>query len=160
MAKLKQEEAKKAAGVVGSGSSSGGGSNSGAYDTIFQTLMEEVTSVELSQSILESYVTYLQQCVVTVVDEMKVEQERERSNLLATVEQLKVLMDSAARMNHDLKEEVRVMWDRMMVCFMGLSLFGLILLWCARILRRGSGSSGGGGSSTRMTTPTKMNEYH
>jgi len=57
------------------------------YDNIFKTLMDEMTSLEINQSIFDVYVSNLHSCFVQVVDDVLLEQERARLEFSQAAEQ-------------------------------------------------------------------------
>ena len=79
LAKL-QEDLRLKGGAAASSLGSGS-----PYDNIFKTLMDEMTSLEINQSIFDVYVSNLHSCFVQVVDDVLLEQERARLEFAQTV---------------------------------------------------------------------------
>jgi len=73
LAKLQEDLGPKGEGAAAASLGSGS-----PYDNIFKTLMDEMTSLEINQSIFDVYVSNLHSCFVQVVDDVLLEQERAR----------------------------------------------------------------------------------
>jgi hypothetical protein len=103
------------------------------YDNIFKTLMDEMTSLEINQSIFDVYVSNLHSCFVQVVDDVLLEQERARLEFGQTVGALQARLLEAGQVH----EAVLRRLNRLETHFLAssaawvISLLAVLLLACA-----------------------------
>jgi hypothetical protein len=96
LAKLQDDPRTKDHGTGSTATSLGSGS---PYDNIFKTLMDEMASLEINQSIFDVYVSNLHSCFVQVVDDVLLEQDRARLEALETIGLLQARLQSQAAVN-------------------------------------------------------------
>lgn len=147
LAKL-QEDLRLKGGAAASSLGSGS-----PYDNIFKTLMDEMTSLEINQSIFDVYVSNLHSCFVQVVDDVLLEQERARLEFAQTVTALQARLLQAGEAHDALLKRLQ----RLETNFLASSaawaipcLLALLLLACSVLCvggrRRGGPGRGDNGA--------------
>jgi len=132
LAKL-QEDLRAKGGGAAATSSLGSGS---PYDNIFKTLMDEMTSLEINQSIFDVYVSNLHSCFVQVVDDVLLEQDRARLEAGETIGALQGRLQNQATVNEQLLHRMHRLENSFLVGALAwlIVLAFLVLLACAQVV--------------------------
>lgn len=106
------------------------------YDNIFKTLMDEMTSLEINQSIFDVYVSNLHNCFVQVVDEVLLEQERLRLEASETVGMLQSRLSAVTDTNEQLLLRLARLENNFLASSAAwvISLVAVLLLVCTQVL--------------------------
>lgn len=120
---------------AGGGPVVGGGS---PYDNIFRTLMNEIATLEINQSIFDVYISSLHACVVQVVDEMRAESDRHTAELHAEVDALSFRLHRLTEVNESYLEKLGELEQRIVMSaaayFISVcSIAALLLLVCCQL---------------------------
>lgn len=133
--------------VKGGAAASSLGSGS-PYDNIFKTLMDEMTSLEINQSIFDVYVSNLHSCFVQVVDDVLLEQERARLDFAQTVAALQTRLLQAGEAQDALLRRLQRLETNFLASFAAWiipCLLALLLLACSFLCVGRRGRHGGFG---------------
>jgi hypothetical protein len=135
LGKLKEDEKRK-------GGPTMGGSGASPYDNIFKTLMHEITSQEINQSIFDMYVTALQQCLAQALEEIRSEKEKDRLAREDSIRFLSNRVQNLSELNQDLVARVHRLESNFVATTAAwlialLCVFLLLLSTCMKALRKG-----------------------
>ena len=123
-------------GAKGEGAAAASLGSGSPYDNIFNTLMDEMTSLEINQSIFDVYVSNLHSCFVQVMDDVLLEQDRARMEAGEMIAVMQRRLQDQATVNEKLLHQMHRLENSFLVGVLAwLVVLGfLVLLACSQLL--------------------------